>query len=87
LHRFIGDPDRRKAGCFGGHHIDADPVVHGQTGHTGTCKLQDLVFYEPVCKNLFAQRQSDILRSNTPARRSFQPYEYNLRRVHVICIV
>ena len=48
LHRAVGFPDGGQAGGFGGHHVDADAVVHGQARDAGAGELQDLVLHKAV---------------------------------------
>ena len=61
LHRPVGLPDGGEAGGLGGHHVDADAVVHGQVLDAGAHEFQDLILHKAVLVDLTAQGDGHVV--------------------------
>ena len=85
-YRPIGLPYGRQACRFGGHHVYAYAVIHGQVRHSGACEFQHLVLYKAVFIYRAAEGDGHVVRANAALWRTGEPYEDDLRIGYIVGI-
>ena len=80
-------PDGRQTGRFGGHDIDADPVIHTQIRNTVSDKLHYLIIDIAVRKHGSDNRERNILRTDSVPGGSGQIDADHLRHPDIVCLI
>ena len=87
LNLVVCSPDRRQAGGFCRHNIDADTEIRAQVGNSRAYKFHYFIFYITVCKDRADDRKRNVLRSYALCRSSCHIYAYNARHIDVIGLI
>ena len=83
----IYNPYGTQACGLGGHYVDTIAEIDRKIFDTRTGEFKHFVFHEAIFKDRLYKRYGHIVRTDTLARRTFQPHKHNLRSVDIPGIV
>ena len=83
----VRSPDRRKAGSFRCHDINANAEIRTQGSHARSHKFHHLIFYIPVAKHRADNCQCHILRPDSLHRSPRHIYAHHSRHINIIRLI